>query len=221
MLLAGAGRLVWLAPNEPPNSDGGIGWCRGGAFDPSPSGSIPDASTRLRLYRNAARIYRTSHLYTSIRLSGSAASPLVAASCRRSKFALVIRGWWPRCSQVIGALSGIKTPLFMSGATRFKHQGFREEREVRIVAIPAKRRMLERELDKHPEYDAPDRWKHVHSRASKHIRYIKLFDTISAKLPIKRIIVGPSRNQDKNFARARAIVAEAVPVTRSATPFIG
>jgi hypothetical protein len=37
-------------------------------------------------------------------------------------------------------------PLFMSGATRFKHQGFREEREVRIVAIPGTRKILTSEL---------------------------------------------------------------------------
>jgi hypothetical protein len=111
--------------------------------------------------------------------------------------------------------------LFISGATRFKHQGFREEREVRVVAIPATRKMLAGELSKHPEYGSPDRWKHVHVRDVGRIRYIALFDTLNATLPIKRMIVGPSRNQDENYARARAAIAEVVPVTRSATPFIG
>jgi hypothetical protein len=113
------------------------------------------------------------------------------------------------------------TPLFISGATRFKHQGFREEREVRIVAIPATNKMLASELGKHPEYSSPDRWKHAHVREINRIRYIALFDTLSATLPIKRVIVGPSRDQTENYARARATIAEGVPVTRSATPFIG
>ena len=113
------------------------------------------------------------------------------------------------------------TSLFISGATRFKHQGFREEREVRVVAVPATSKMLASELSKHPEYGSPDRWKHVHVRDVKRIRYIALFDTLKATLPIKRVIVGPSRNQDENYARARATIVEGVPVTRSATPFIG
>jgi hypothetical protein len=113
------------------------------------------------------------------------------------------------------------TSLFISGATRFKHQGFQEEREVRVVAVPATSKILASELSKHPEYGSPDRWKHVHVRDVKRIRYIALLDTLNATLPIKRVIVGPSRNQDENYARARATIAEGVPVTRSATPFIG
>src|SRR4029077_10628167 len=112
-------------------------------------------------------------------------------------------------------------PLFMLGATRFKHQGFQEEREVRVVAIPATTKIIASELGRHPEYGSPDRWKQVHARDVRHIRYIALFDMLKATLPIKRVIVGPSRNQRENCERARAIIAAGVPVTLSATPFIG
>ena len=92
------------------------------------------------------------------------------------------------------------TSLFISGATRLKHQGFREEREVRVVAIPATSKILASELRvKHPDYCSPDRWKRVHVRNVKEIRYIALFDTLRATLPIKRVIVGPSRNQDEKL----------------------
>jgi hypothetical protein len=96
------------------------------------------------------------------------------------------------------------TSLFIAGATHFKHQAFREEREVRIVGIPANKSTLDmRYLRGHPEYDPPGRWKKINVRDVKQIRYISLFDTLEAVLPIKRVIVGPSRNQNENYARAR------------------
>jgi hypothetical protein len=114
------------------------------------------------------------------------------------------------------------TSLFIAGATRFKHHAFHEEREVRIVGIPATKSTLDRRyLRAHPEYDAPGRWKKSNVRDAKQIRYIALFDTLEAVLPIKRVIVGPSRNQNENYARARAILPEGVPLTCSAIPFRG
>jgi hypothetical protein len=38
--------------------------------------------------------------------------------------------------------------LFVAGATLFKHQGFREEREVRIVGAPGSQRVMERHKEK-------------------------------------------------------------------------
>ena len=102
------------------------------------------------------------------------------------------------------------TSLFIAGATRFKHHAFREEREVRIVGIPATKSTLANYSKEHPEYDAPGRWKKVNVRDVKKIRYIALFDTLGAVLPIKRVIVGPSDNQNENYARARAVLPEGV-----------
>ncbi len=113
------------------------------------------------------------------------------------------------------------TSLFITGATRFKHHAFREEREVRIVGIPATKPTLASFLREHPEHDSPGRWKKINVRDVKQIRYMALFDTLRAVLPIKRVIVGPSRNQNESYARARAVLLEGVPVTRSAIPFSG
>ena len=47
----------------------------------------------------------------------------------------------------------------------------------------------------------------------KKIRYIALFNRLRVTLPIKRVIVGPSCNQIENYKRARATIAEGIPVT--------
>jgi hypothetical protein len=108
---------------------------------------------------------------------------------------------------------------FVAGATLFKHQGFREEREVRIVAVPGSQRVMERVQAEHKDfYPAP--LKTVRETVNGR-RYVVLFDSLGDRLPIKRIIVGPSRNQDSNYDQAREVVGENIRVVRSVTPFIG
>jgi hypothetical protein len=52
-------------------------------------------------------------------------------------------------------------------------------------------------------------------------RHIALFSSFDAELPIKRVIVGPSRDQEKHVEFALGLVAGKVPVFASETPFIG
>jgi hypothetical protein len=120
-------------------------------------------------------------------------------------------------------------PFFMSACPRFKHQGFREEREVRIVAIPAAKELLRSFVAKYPEsslaqnleYDVAERWKTIHVRNNGSVPYVKLNDHGNrTALPIKRVIVGPSWSQREHFEKAHNIVGN-IPVIRSATPFIG
>jgi hypothetical protein len=107
---------------------------------------------------------------------------------------------------------------FVAGATLFKHQGFREEREVRIVAVPGSERVMERVQAEHKDFHpAPPKTMRETNNGR---RYVALFDSLGEQLPIKRIIVGPSRDQDSNYIRARELVGESVPVVRSATPLL-
>jgi Protein of unknown function (DUF2971) len=107
--------------------------------------------------------------------------------------------------------------FFMSACPLFKHQGFHEEREVRIVAIPGAKDVLR----SHPEYDVSERWKTTHVRGDANIPYLKLNDHCNkGALPIKRVIVGPSQTQAGNLKRARNIIGD-IPVIPSATPFTG
>jgi hypothetical protein len=111
---------------------------------------------------------------------------------------------------------------FLDAATRFKHQGFKEEREVRIVAIPGSAKTADTVAREHTAFTRkPIKDLHDNPSENRGRPYVALFDTLDAQLPIKRIIVGPSRRQDDNFRRAIAAAGHGFPLVRSKTPFVG
>jgi Protein of unknown function (DUF2971) len=111
---------------------------------------------------------------------------------------------------------------FVRGATLYKHQGFREEREVRVVAMPGSQELQNRVNVESGETDSrPCKNVSVINDKGGKRSYISLFEGLTTELPIKRVIVGPSRNQEKNFELARTLLPKDLPVTKSATPFIG
>ena len=59
------------------------------------------------------------------------------------------------------------------------------------------------------------------SRDKRERSHISLFGKDFPDLPIKRVIVGPSRSQENNVLFARKIVGRSLPVSKSATPYIG
>lgn len=106
---------------------------------------------------------------------------------------------------------------------QLKHHAFREEQELRIVFTPAlpeneskMKEIGELPLDKH--------FKLVRHRAGVlgDIPYIELFGDLGESLPIKRIIVGPSRHQLANKEQVCQLVGKRdIEVTLSETPFVG
>jgi hypothetical protein len=109
---------------------------------------------------------------------------------------------------------------FISAATAFKHQGFYEEREVRLVAMAGTELAAEMER-KAGRTPPPLKEVGKTSRGGRERRHITLFGKDFARLPLQRVIVGPSRSQDVNLAFAQKIVGRKVPVSMSATPYIG
>jgi hypothetical protein len=111
---------------------------------------------------------------------------------------------------------------FLSAATRFKHEGFREEQEVRVIAIPGKENIAEKMRLEHPDQVVAP-LKKIRTRAvgSVEYPYIALFDDLGAMLPITRVIVGPSKNQSEIATRARHLLGTKFLLSRSDTPFIG
>jgi hypothetical protein len=125
-------------------------------------------------------------------------------------------------AKVLNGESAAKVDLFTPfsrAATLLKHRGFREEREVRIVACPqselalADRGMKNELLGRPPLKEV--RW------LSNSKKYVALFESLSTTLPIRRIIVGPGANQKEDYEFARSVVCDLVPIVISETPFIG
>jgi Protein of unknown function (DUF2971) len=111
---------------------------------------------------------------------------------------------------------------FIEAATRFKHQGFREEREVRIVAVPGSAATSHAAAREHPREFVQQPIKEVRHtvKENRNRPYLRLFDTLAIKVPVTRIIVGPSRQQDANLSRVSAAVGRSIEVVPSATPFV-
>jgi hypothetical protein len=89
----------------------------------------------------------------------------------------------------------------------------------RIVALPQSERALadrgtENELLGWP----PIKEVHVLSNSKK---YVALFDSPSATLPITRIIMGPGANQKEDYEFVWSVVSHRIPIVISETPFIG
>jgi hypothetical protein len=107
---------------------------------------------------------------------------------------------------------------FMAGVTSYKHQGFREECEIRAVTIPASQEVAAQVQAENPGvFLKPIKPALVDERGRP---FVSLFSALDKKLPIKRIVVGPSVHQAENAERARALVGDAIPIDLSKTPYI-
>ena len=118
-----------------------------------------------------------------------------------------------------GGLSDEVFKTFSSAATLLKHRGFEEEREIRIVAIPLKRRDFKKQIAIKDMTGYPP-LKKVHYGENNR-RYLALFESFQEPLPITRIIVGPSQNQEGDEAFVHDLTKGSVKITLSETPYIG
>lgn len=115
----------------------------------------------------------------------------------------------------------------MRCACRYKHWGFKEENEVRLIYIPNSREVCE--FAKAEEITIKEIAKKSYVRAGTNVPYVDLLEGITSStrsLPIQRVIVGPCAKYEK-ARRVRAveillnqhhIEAE---VTPSEIPFVG
>ena len=110
---------------------------------------------------------------------------------------------------------------FAIAAARFKHRGFREEREVRIVAFVQTRKYIDLLYKKYGHHPPQSNvYKKIYNIGG--IERILLFETNDVKhLPIKRIIVGPHKHQKNLLAKVKDLTGGGTLVTQSETPFIG
>ena len=103
------------------------------------------------------------------------------------------------------------TVEFLRCATLLKRAAFRDEREVRIVAIPGAPGWQQQAEREHPDQFVK---KPIPAIDDKPKRHITLFRDAGVKLPIKQVIVGPSAHQAENAEFARSIVDCEVALSR-------
>ncbi|MFZ3017790.1 MAG: DUF2971 domain-containing protein [Gallionella sp.] len=113
---------------------------------------------------------------------------------------------------------GLVLSQFIYGTTLVKHHGFCEEQEVRIVVSPRPtnpKSIFYVAADIKPSKEILYRMKD-----DREVRYIKLFGI--APLPIRRVIIGPSRFQNLNHQKiTEQVKGTGIEVVKSEIPFIG
>jgi len=108
----------------------------------------------------------------------------------------------------------VKAPYaeFLNCITRIKHQGFKEENEVRLVThIPHDLHLMDDE--RRPQKPILFR---------ENIPYIEMLSTKDQKLPIKKIIVGPNSEQNQRVAYLKTLlINDNIEITASEIPYVG
>lgn len=105
-----------------------------------------------------------------------------------------------------------------------KHWGFWEEREVRVVVVPASAEVVRAAVEAPPPKEVKS-----FSRGESRVPYVELFASTaeraeSTRLPIKRIIVGPHRNREAHAQQVQELLLSngyAAEVFQSEIPYIG
>ncbi len=115
---------------------------------------------------------------------------------------------------------------FVLSASRFKHQGFKEEQEVRLCVSPRDPMMTEKLRERGPNYAGAHEYKNIKTILFKDnfVPYVNIFGDLEGRsLPIAKVIVGP--HADKQGRRDRLcryleIRGIEIEVFCSETPFV-
>jgi Protein of unknown function (DUF2971) len=113
-------------------------------------------------------------------------------------------------------------PAFVNCISRYKHRGFKEENEVRVVAVPvaydedtlATVRELGATLkrEKEPKY---------RPRRGQKVPYIELFQSLNKSLPVEKIVVGPHPDRKARACELQSMLkGKHVAVTISDIPYV-
>ena len=118
-----------------------------------------------------------------------------------------------------------ETPLsaFVSCISRYKHQGFKEENEVRIYAYPAVHDETYLSLDSQDKVQLkPEKERKFRKKNGECVPYIELFDSLDQDLPIEQIIVGPHQDKETRVSALKVMFrGKDIEIRASDIPFIG
>lgn len=113
----------------------------------------------------------------------------------------------------------------ISCVARYKHWGFYEEHEVRLIASVNGERIINQSPPTNAE--KLEKPRHHFNRRGTHVPCLHLFENVTdgakRSLPISRIIVGPHHDQERRYLGVKSLLAElglAIPVTKSEIPYV-
>jgi hypothetical protein len=112
---------------------------------------------------------------------------------------------------------------FVQCISRYKHRGFSEENEVRVVALPS---IIDQDYFELAEKEGiipePEKERKFRRINGHDIPYIELFNSIDIELPIEKIIVGPHKDKETRAAALRTMFRKTkIAITCSDIPYIG
>lgn len=112
---------------------------------------------------------------------------------------------------------------FVTCISRYKHYGFSEENEVRVVSLPT---VINQKLLKHAKEVGttlkPAKERKIRQKNGQRISYIELFKSSDIELPIEKIIVGPHTEKDTRTTALRAMLGKTnIEITCSDIPYVG
>lgn len=112
---------------------------------------------------------------------------------------------------------------FVNCISRYKHYGFSEENEVRVVVLPT---VLDQEFLKLASTNGvtlkPEKERKFRNKNGQIVPYIELFNSVDIELPIERIIVGPHKEKEARAAALRVMLRNTkIEITCSDIPFVG
>ena len=110
---------------------------------------------------------------------------------------------------------------FVSCITRWKHQGFKEEQEVRIVSMPTNFSDQDVKKTVKEEYynSKLEKERKFRDKNGQRTPYIELFRSLDTPLPIEKIIVGPHKDKDTRAAALRVRLRNTIKVEVSEIPY--
>ena len=113
-------------------------------------------------------------------------------------------------------------PSFTGCIGRYKHQGFKEENEVRIVCfLPTKNEEYLRLAKKEGYTLKHKKERKFRTKNNTLIPYIELFNSTDIVLPIERIIVGPHKEKDSRASALRVMLRNMnIEITISDIPYV-
>jgi hypothetical protein len=115
-------------------------------------------------------------------------------------------------------------PSWIQCITRFKHEGFQEEKEVRVVVEAMKAsEEIKKQIIKEGKA-IPLEWDIKHRIVEeKEVDYIELFSSLDMRSAIKKIIIGPHKEKDSRADILRRYIKDRkynIEVTVSETPYV-